>query len=709
MIYFYYQYHLIFDEITIEYDLSTNNVSFLSEVENKSIPVLWKHPLVSHINCGALLNGDSSYIMKESKELKKLKYLPNTFSTLCEDIKKRGHYPDKPLSQEEADFPIAYIRTIYTDYLTLEYQFLLTYAPQNYYCFIIDKKQPAHFHNKIYAMANCFKNVHIIQNRYQMNSRGFNVNSANYDCMRYLNDKNYKYVVVLNNDDMPLKTNRELVEIFKIYNGSIDIEYADPRPFYDRVDFNLNWSLGHLEIFKEGDPRKLDNKILSSQLEFQKGYNAIFYPKETVKYFVEELNLTKFFKQLDDMNLYANDEFGFQSLIANEYLNIPGRIDADCLKKDYFFKDSYMTRYVKWIFDGDCDESETRHYDYLTLEYQFLLTYAPQNYYCFIIDKKQPAHFHNKIYAMANCFKNVHIIQNRYQMNSRGFNVNSANYDCMRYLNDKNYKYVVVLNVSFLNIILFFQLLQNDDMPLKTNRELVEIFKIYNGSIDIEYADPRPFYDRVDFNLNWSLGHLEIFKEGDPRKLDNKILSSQLEFQKGYVTISYPKKTVKYLVEELNLTKFFKQLDDMKLYANDEIGFQSLIANEYLNIPGRIDSDCLKKDYFFKDSYMTRYVKWFDSGYCDRNETRHYICLHNIKTLHSIKKVPHLSVNKFKGEFDFGGLTCWVEYMYNRTYFEHYKPINKSFYENLSLVKYGNLKNHIKDKEQLCEMSRSNN
>uniref|UniRef100_A0A0N5BUN3 Glycosyltransferase family 92 protein n=1 Tax=Strongyloides papillosus TaxID=174720 RepID=A0A0N5BUN3_STREA len=467
-IHFYHQYYQIFDEIGIEYDLSINNVSFFSEAENKSIPVLWKHPLVSNINCGALLNGDTSYIMKESKEFKKIKYLQNTFSTLCEDIRKRGHYPDKPLSQEEADFPIAYIRTIYADYLTLEYQFLLTYAPQNYYCFIIDKKQPADFHSKIYALANCFKNVHIIHNRYQMNSIGLNVNSANYDCMRYLNDKNYKYLVVLNNDDMPLRTNRELVEIFKIYNGSIDIEYGDP---------------------------------------------------------------------------------------------------------------------------------------------------------------------------------GLH-------------------------------------------------------------------------------------YNRIDLNLNWSLGHLEIFKEGDPRKFDSKILSSQLEFQKGFVEISYPKKTVKYLVEELNLTKFFKQLDDMELYANDEIGFQTLIANEYLNIPGRIDADCLKKDYFFKDSYITRYVKWIDSGYCDRHETRHNICLQNIKTLHLLKKVPHLFVNKFKSEFDFGGLTCWVEYMYNRTYFEHYKPINKSFYENLSLVKYGNLKykpinksfyenlslvkygnlkNYIKDKEQLCEMSRSNN
>uniref|UniRef100_A0A0K0F2Y7 Uncharacterized protein n=1 Tax=Strongyloides venezuelensis TaxID=75913 RepID=A0A0K0F2Y7_STRVS len=147
-----------------------------------------------------------------------MKYLQNTFSTLCEDIKKRRHYTDKPLSQEEANFPIAYIISIYM-------------------------------------------------------------------------------------------TNRKLVEVLKIYNGSIDIEYADPRPHYnDMIDFNLNWPLRHLEIFKEGDPRKLNNKILLSQLEFQKGYVTISYPKKSVKYLTEKLNLTKFFKQLDDMNLYANEK-----------------------------------------------------------------------------------------------------------------------------------------------------------------------------------------------------------------------------------------------------------------------------------------------------------------------------------------------------------------------------------------------------------------
>ena len=114
----YYRYKLLSGDWKLEYDISIKNISIFSEVVNKSIPVLWKHPLVSNINCNALLNGNVDYIREESKEFKKIESLQDTFSTLCEDIKKRGHYPDKPLSREEADFPIAYIRTIYKVFLS---------------------------------------------------------------------------------------------------------------------------------------------------------------------------------------------------------------------------------------------------------------------------------------------------------------------------------------------------------------------------------------------------------------------------------------------------------------------------------------------------------------------------------------------------------------------------------------------------------------
>uniref|UniRef100_A0A0K0F2Y0 Uncharacterized protein n=1 Tax=Strongyloides venezuelensis TaxID=75913 RepID=A0A0K0F2Y0_STRVS len=92
------------------------------------------------------------------------------------------------------------------------------------------------------------------------------------------------------------------------------------------------------------------------------------------------------------------------------------------------------------------------------------------------------------------------------------------------------------------------------------------------------------------------------------------------------------------------------------------MSFQTIISNKFLDIPGRVDPECFKKDLTFQNNFMTRYTKWYDSKNCDENEVRRSICLQNIKTLKIIKNIPHFFVNKFKAGKDFGGLTCWEEY-----------------------------------------------
>uniref|UniRef100_A0AAF5DF75 Glycosyltransferase family 92 protein n=1 Tax=Strongyloides stercoralis TaxID=6248 RepID=A0AAF5DF75_STRER len=430
-IYFNYQYQLLHQNDELKnYNISSQSIFLFSPVVGKEIPLLWKHPIVSNINCHSILNGNEAYIRKEAKNFKKLSKLQNTFPMSCDDIRRRGFYPDEAISMEEANFPLAYVRTIYTDYLTLEYQFLLTYAPQNHYCFIIDKKQNGDFH---------------ISNQYTMDSNGNDINRANFKCMEYLNSKNYKYLIILNNDDMPLKTNREMVEILKVYNGTIDIDYDNPKPF---------------------------------------------------------------------------------------------------------------------------------------------------------------------------------------------------------------------------------------------------------------------LHGRIDLKLNWTIEHLKLFKEEDTKNLDKKILGSKVKFQKGFVEIAYPKKTVDYLVNVLNLTTFLNQLNNMKRYASDEMSFQTLISNKFLSIPGSVDEECFEKDRIFHETYMTRYTKWYNGVNCDKKESRHWICLQTIKTLPTIKRLPHFFVNKFKAETDFGGLTCWAEYLYNRTYFQKYIPINKTFYENLPSVRYQKFKSQVEDKKLLCDLSK---
>ena len=77
-------------------------------------------------------------------------------------------------------------------------------------------------------------------------------------------------------------------------------------------------------------------------------------------------------------------------------------------------------------------------------------TYAPQNIYCYAIDGKSSALFREQIHALAQCFPNVIYTKTEYNVTSGGKNMAFAHYECLKQLMDFDWKYVVLLQVSFL-------------------------------------------------------------------------------------------------------------------------------------------------------------------------------------------------------------------------------------------------------------------
>ena len=84
------------------------------------------------------------------------------------------------------------------------------------------------------------------------------------------------------------------------------------------------------------------------------------------------------------------------------------------------------------------------------LEMELAATYAPQNIYCYAIDKKASTRFHQQIYTLADCFPNVIYTKTEYSVTSGGKNMGFAHYECLKQLMDFDWKYVVLLQVSFL-------------------------------------------------------------------------------------------------------------------------------------------------------------------------------------------------------------------------------------------------------------------
>lgn len=129
--------------------------------------------------------------------------------------------------------------------------FKIEYAPQNIFCYAIDKKADPLFKKRIHNLQKCFpKNVFISKTELDIRSDGRNVSLAHYSCLKAIHHKFYKYVFYLQNYDMKMKTNQDLIEILKRSHGA-NLVSADLSTEYSYLK-NENYSLAELKIFKNG-------------------------------------------------------------------------------------------------------------------------------------------------------------------------------------------------------------------------------------------------------------------------------------------------------------------------------------------------------------------------------------------------------------------------------------------------------------------------
>ncbi|XP_072880100.1 beta-1,3-galactosyl-O-glycosyl-glycoprotein beta-1,6-N-acetylglucosaminyltransferase 7-like isoform X2 [Hemitrygon akajei] len=126
-------------------------------------------------------------------------------------------YITKPLSQEEAEFPLAYILVVHKNLETLEWLFRAIYMPQNVYCIHVDQKTPVEFRQAVAGLAACFDNVFLASRTENVVYGGFSRLQADLNCMRdlVLSSVPWKYALNLCGQDYPLKSNRELVQYLK--------------------------------------------------------------------------------------------------------------------------------------------------------------------------------------------------------------------------------------------------------------------------------------------------------------------------------------------------------------------------------------------------------------------------------------------------------------------------------------------------------------
>ncbi|KAL7057966.1 hypothetical protein AAHC03_016950 [Spirometra sp. Aus1] len=180
--------------------------------------------------CHILFSHNASNIHNEFKRLIALETheyflsLNGDLGRNCKKFKQKLFPKEVPISDAERAFPLAFLLTVYKDINQVARLLRLIYRPQNFYAIHVDKKSPLLFYKAVQEVAKCFgDNVGVIPR-----NESINVTWGDYTVLEQelvaarllLKMGKWKYLINLTGQELPLKTNLELVLGLKALNGS---------------------------------------------------------------------------------------------------------------------------------------------------------------------------------------------------------------------------------------------------------------------------------------------------------------------------------------------------------------------------------------------------------------------------------------------------------------------------------------------------------
>nr|XP_006138892.2 N-acetyllactosaminide beta-1,6-N-acetylglucosaminyl-transferase [Pelodiscus sinensis] len=165
-------------------------------------------------SCDALLKGKKAFVWGAPLQ-------PASRGLACRQYLLRSHYITRPLSAEEAAFPLAYIMTLHKEFATFERLFRAVYMPHNVYCVHVDEKATAEFKQEVETLLNCFPNAFVASKNEPVIYAGISRLQADLNCMKDLleSEVQWKYLLNTCGQDFPLRTNKEIVRHLKGFKG----------------------------------------------------------------------------------------------------------------------------------------------------------------------------------------------------------------------------------------------------------------------------------------------------------------------------------------------------------------------------------------------------------------------------------------------------------------------------------------------------------
>ena len=129
------------------------------------------------------------------------------------------------ISETERNFPLAFQMPIYyqQNFLLQHIRLLkYLYRPHNIYCIHIDKKSPKWWTDGLRQFTKCFNNIFISTKQVHIVYGSVSILDAHLSCLKDLVNvtADWRYVITLNSPEIPLVTNKEMVDTLIKMNGT---------------------------------------------------------------------------------------------------------------------------------------------------------------------------------------------------------------------------------------------------------------------------------------------------------------------------------------------------------------------------------------------------------------------------------------------------------------------------------------------------------
>ena len=222
------------------------------------------------------------------------------------------------VSKVEQDFPIAYIFVVYTNAGQVIRLLKSIYRPQNMYCIHPDVKQGEKFADFFRTISKCLDNVFVVSRPLSVHYAHHSIMDAQLNCMvdlmRYPN--RWKYVINLCGREIPLKTNREIVEALIKLKGYTALDMHHLTPIWWQRRFRFQFRLGPHGYMHQTRVRQ---KKPPYGIKIYKSMNFIAASQDFVKFILYNKRAKVLRNYLK--SVYAPEEHYYSSLYALPYAN----------------------------------------------------------------------------------------------------------------------------------------------------------------------------------------------------------------------------------------------------------------------------------------------------------------------------------------------------------------------------------------------------